>query len=103
MSDQEIYDRKLDSPQPPAVLPNEPYYQRPPQPRRPARSKGLGIALVAGGMLLLAFQLFDGGASLGGAGNITLIDQDYQGNRIELSVASSDVEIRPGGGNRIHI
>jgi hypothetical protein len=110
MTDQETYDRTLDAPQPASVapqpggqLPNEPYYQRPPQPQRAARPKGLGVALVLVGLLLLAFQVFGGGASFGGAGNITLVDQDYQGNRIELSAAASDVEIRPGSGSSIHI
>jgi hypothetical protein len=53
------------------------------------------------GLLLLAFQLFGRGVAFGGTGSITLVDQDYQGNRIELSAAASDVEIRPGSGSRI--
>jgi DUF4097 and DUF4098 domain-containing protein YvlB len=108
MTDQETYDRTLDAPspasvaaQPPGSLPNEPYYQLPPQPRHAPR--GLGVALVLVGLLLLAFQLFGRGLDVGGAGSITLVDKDYQGNRIELSVAASDVEIRPGSGSRIHI
>jgi hypothetical protein len=110
MTDQETYDRTLDAPSPasvaaqPAVpLPNEPYYQRPPEPRNPPRARGLGVALVLVGLVLFAFQLFGRGVDFGGAGSITLIDQDYQGNRIELSVAASDVEIRPGTGSSIHI
>ena len=99
MTDQETYDRTLDAPpQPGASLPNEPYYQRP-QPAR--RAGGLGAVLVLVGLLLLAFQLFGRGL-IGGSGSITLVDQDYQGSRIELSAAASDVEIRPGG-SRIHV
>ena len=107
MTDQETYDRTLDAPSPASVaaqpagpLPNEPYYQR--QPQRAPRAKGLGVALVLVGMLLLAFQVFGRDVGFGGTGNITLVDQDYQGNRIELSAAASDVEIRPGGSS-IHI
>src|SRR4051812_11290633 len=110
MTDQETYDRTLDAPSPasapgqPAVpLPNEPYYQRAPE-RRPApRAKGLGVALVLVGLLLLAFQVFGRGVVFGGSGSITLVDQDYQAHRIELSAAASDVEIRPGSGDRIHV
>lgn len=110
MTDQETYDRTLDAPPPanaaaqPAVsLPNEPYYQRPPQARQAPRARGLGVALVLVGLLLLSFQLFGRGVAFGGTGSITLVDQDYPGNRIELSAAASDVEIRPGSSNRIHI
>lgn len=103
MTDQETYDRTLDGPPLGAPLPNEPYYQQPPKPRPARRATGLGIALVVVGLLLLAFQVLGGGFAVGGAGSITLIDQDYQGNRIELSAAASDVEIRPGGGSGIHI
>jgi DUF4097 and DUF4098 domain-containing protein YvlB len=110
MTDQETYDRTLDAPSPasgaapPAMpLPNEPYYQRPPEPRHAPRAKGLGIALVVVGLLLLSFQLFGRGVGFGSSGSITLVDQDYQGNRIELSAAASDVEIRPGSGSRIHV
>ena len=103
MTDQETYDRTLDPPRPPAALPNEPYYQRPPAPQRAPRAKGLGIALVVVGLLLLAFQLFGRGFALGSSSSITLVDQEYQGNRIELSATASDVEIRPGEGSRIHV
>jgi hypothetical protein len=104
MTDQETYDRTLDAPpQPVAPLPNEPYYQRPPEPQPARRPSGLGVALVLVGLLLLAFQLFGGGVGFGGSGSITLVDQDYQGNRIELSAAASDVEIRPGDDSRIHV
>jgi Putative adhesin len=110
MTDQETYDRTLDAdgapsapPRPAVPLPNEPYYQRPPELRRAPRAKGLGVALVLVGLLLLAFQLFGRGSAFGGSSSITLVDQDYQGNRIELSAAASDVEIRPGAGNRIHV
>jgi hypothetical protein len=110
MSDQETYDRTLDAPsaanvaaQSAGPLPNEPYYQRPPQPQRAPRAKGLGVALVLVGLLLLAFQVFGSDVGIGSAGNITLVDQDYQGNRIELSATASDVEIRPGSGSSIHI
>ena len=108
MTDQETYDRTLDAPTPASVaaqpagpLPNEPYYQRPFQ--RAARPKGLGVALVLVGLLLLTFQLFGRDVGLGGAGSITLVDQDYQAHRIELSAAASDVEIRPGSGSSIHV
>src|SRR4029079_12181471 len=108
MTDQETYDRTLDAPPPanaaaqPAVsLPNEPYYQRPPQTRQAPRARGLAVALVLVGLLLLSFQLFGRGVAFGGAGSITLVDQDYQGNRIELSAAASDVEIRTNSGRRI--
>src|SRR5688572_5169001 len=108
MTDQETYDRTLDAPasapsSPAGRLPNEPYYQPPPQPQRAARPKGLGVALVVVGLLLLAFQVFGGDVGIGSAGSITLVDQDYQGNRIELSAAASDVEIRPSNGSSIHI
>jgi hypothetical protein len=110
MTDQETYDRMRDtaSPagapgQPKVPLPNEPYYQRPPELRPAPRRKGLGVALVLVGLLLLAFQLFGRGATLGGSESITLIDQDYQANRIELSASASSVEIRPGSGSRIHV
>jgi Putative adhesin len=110
MTDQETYDPRLDTPssasvaaQPAGPLPNEPYYQLPSQSRHPSRARGLGVALVLVGLVLLAFQLFGHGLDFGGAGSITLVDKDYQGNRIELSVAASDVEIRPGSGNSIHI
>src|SRR4029079_8255971 len=79
------------------------YYQLPSQPRNAPRARGLGIALVLVGLLLLAFQLFGRGVNIGNVGSITLVDSDYQGNRIELSVAASDVEIRPGSGSSIHI
>jgi hypothetical protein len=110
MTDQETYDRTLDAPSPASVaaepvvrLPNEPYYQRPPELRHAPRARGLGIALVLVGLLLLSFQVFGRGIAFGGTGSITLVDQDYQGSRIELSAAASDVEIRPDSGNRIHI
>jgi hypothetical protein len=110
MTDQDTYDRTLDTPpspgappQPVAALPNEPYYQRPPAPQRASRPRGLGAALVLVGLLLLVFQLFGFGVGFGGSGSITLVDQEYQGNRIELSVAASDVEIRPGSDNTFHI
>jgi len=104
MTDQETYDRTLDAPpQESMALPNEPYYQRPPAPQPARRASGLGVALVLVGLLLLAFQLFGGGLAFGGAGSITLVDQEYQGNRIELSATASDVEIRPGDDSRIHI
>src|SRR5690349_11401684 len=110
MTDQETYDRTLDAPAPasapgqPAVpLPNEPYYQRSPERRSAPRAKGLGVALVLVGLLLLAFQVFGRGVAFGGTGSIPLIDQDYSGHRIELSAAASDVEIRPGSGSRIHV
>jgi len=110
MTDQETYDRTRDVPAPasvaaqPAVsLPNEPYYQRQPELRRGPRARGLGIALVLVGLLLLSYQLFGRGVAFGGTGSTTLVDQDYQGNRIELSAAASDVEIRPGSDSRIHV
>jgi len=110
MTDQDTYDRTLDASSPagvvaqPAVpLPNESYYQLPSQPRNAPRARGLGIALVLVGLLLLAFQLFGRGLDFGSAGSITLVDKDYQGNRIELSAAASDVEIRPSSGSSIHI
>jgi hypothetical protein len=110
MADQETYNRTREAPSPargaapPAVpLPNEPYYQRPPELRHAPRARGLGVALVVVGLLLLSFQLFGRGVAFGGAGNITLVDRDFQGHRIELSAAASDVEIRPGSGSRIHV
>jgi len=109
MTDQETDDRTLDAPAPasttpPALpLPSEPYYQRPPQPRNLPRARGLGVALVLVGLLLLAFQLFGRGSNFGGVDSITLVDKQYQGSRIELSVAASDVEIRPGSSGNIHI
>jgi hypothetical protein len=103
MTDQETYDRTLDPPQPSGALPNEPYYQRPPAPQRAPRAKGLGIALVVVGLMLLAFQLLGGGLAIGSSSSITLVDQEYQGSRIELSAAASDVEIRPGDGSGIHV
>jgi DUF4097 and DUF4098 domain-containing protein YvlB len=102
MTDQEIYDRTLDGPPPGPQLPNEPYYQQPLRPRPARRANGLGIALVVVGLLLLAFQVLGGGFAVGG-GSITLVDQEYQGNRIELSATASDVEIRPGDSSSIHI
>ncbi|HJZ46609.1 MAG TPA: DUF4097 family beta strand repeat-containing protein [Roseiflexaceae bacterium] len=102
MTDQETYDHTLDPPAPASALPNEPYYQRPEEPQRAPRPKRLGVALVLIGLLLLAFQLIGHGLSFGSSGSITLVDQDYQGSRIELSAAASDVEIRPGG-SRIHV
>lgn len=109
MTDQETYDHTLDAPAPPSAaqpavpLPNEPYYQRATAPRRTPRRRGLGVALVLVGLLLLSFQLFGRGVAFGGASSSTLVDQDYPGNRIELSAAASDVEIRPGSGSRIHV
>lgn len=110
MTDKETYDRTLDASSPasavtqPAVpLPNEPYYQRPPRSQQAPRARGLGVALVLVGLLLLAFQLIGSDIAIDGSNSTTLIDQDYQGNRIELSVAASDVEIRPGSGSSIHI
>ncbi|HEU5103242.1 MAG TPA: DUF4097 family beta strand repeat-containing protein [Roseiflexaceae bacterium] len=101
MTDQETYDRTLDAP-PGSPVPNEPYYQQTLAPGPARRANGLGIALVVVGLLLLAFQLLGGGFAIGGAGSITLVDQEFRGNRIELSAAGSDVEIRPGGSG-IHI
>jgi len=109
MTDQETYEHRLDAPSPAGVaqpagpLPNEPYYQRPPQPRHAPRPRGLGVALVLVGLLLLAFQLFGRGLDFGGAGSIALVDKDYTGNRLELNVGASDVEIRPGSGSSIHV
>jgi DUF4097 and DUF4098 domain-containing protein YvlB len=110
MSEQETYDRTLDAPPPapsaveapPAsTLPNEDYYRQQ-GPRRSARGAGLGIALVAVGLLLLAFQLFGRGVAIGG-GTTTVVDQTLPGSRIELSTTSADVEVRTWSGPGIRV
>jgi DUF4097 and DUF4098 domain-containing protein YvlB len=112
MTDQEIYDRTLDEPavpepggpsQPATALPDEAYYRRAPEPRRARRASGLGAALVLVGLLLLAFQLFGRGEGFGNPGSLTLADKTLPGNRIELSAAASDVEVRPWDGSGIHV
>lgn len=111
MKEQEIYDRSLDPPAlpppgsvsaPAAALPNEPYYQRPAA-RRGARNASLGVALVVVGLLLLAFQLLGRGVALGGGAAIPLVDQRLSANRIELTAAASDVEVRAADGTQIQI
>lgn len=98
MTDQETYDRPRDTAPPPASLPNEPYYQSPPARRGRA---GLGLALVVVGVLLLAAQLFGGG--LGSGGSYTLVDEQLPGRRLELSVITSDVEVRVWDGDQIRV
>src|SRR5690349_23925409 len=111
MTDQDIYDRTLDSPASPASepaavpvpkLPDEPYYQRP-APRRRPRNATLGVALVLVGLVLLAFQVFGRGLPFSDGGTIPLVDQRLAGNRIELSAASSDVEVRSWDGSDIRV
>src|SRR6476660_804797 len=107
MTDQETYDRTLDAPaasapaQPVTTLPNEEYYRRDPDPRPTGRRARLGVGLVPTGLLLLAFQVFGHGIASGGT--LSLVNQTLPGNRIELSAASSDVEVRPWNQNTIHI
>src|SRR5687767_8988306 len=111
MTDQEIFDRTLDTPATPTpapvaqapILPNEEYYQRPAADRPARRPHGLGVALVLVGLLLLAFQLFGRGVAFGNTGSLRLVDETLPGNRIELIVAASDVEVRPWDGSNIHI
>jgi hypothetical protein len=109
MNDQEIYDRALDAPAPPAnnapvqapTLPDEPYYRRP-LPRRGARNASLGVALVLVGLVLLAFQVLGSSLPIGG-GTIPLVDQRLAGNRLELTAAASDVEVRSWNGSDIRV
>lgn len=110
MTDQNTYDRTLDAPpaQPAAggaatALPNEEYYRQPPAQRPAKRNAGLGTLLIVAGLLLLAFQVFGRGVSIGPGGTYTLIDDQLAGNRIELSVAASDVEIHTWNGSEIKI
>src|SRR5262249_46378129 len=122
---QESYDHTLDAPpaanpstgsgdaseqaaasataQPVAPLPDEEYYPSAPEPRRARRARSLGVALVLVGLLLLAIQLFGRGFGFGNVGSLTLVDQTLPGNRIELSAAASDVEVRPWNRNEIHV
>ncbi len=109
MNEQETYDRTVEPPSLPppgtpaaVALPNEPYYQQSP-PRRRARNASLGVALVLVGLALLAFQVFGRGVSFGGGGSISLVDQRLAGNRIELTAAASDVEVRVWDGSDIRI
>ncbi|MDQ2997470.1 MAG: hypothetical protein M3R61_10490 [Chloroflexota bacterium] len=81
MTDKETYDRTLDASSPasavaqPAVpLPNEPYYQLPAPPHNAPRARGLGIALVLVGLLLLAFQRIGSDSAIDGSNSTTLID-----------------------------
>jgi DUF4097 and DUF4098 domain-containing protein YvlB len=99
MNDQEIYDHTLDTPAP--TLPNEPYYQQP-APRHRTRNASLGVALVLVGLVLLGFQLLGRGLSFDG-GTISLLDQRLAGNRLELNVAASDVEVQSWNGSDIRI
>ena len=102
MTHQETYDPTLDAP--PAAPPNEDYYRQPGAPRRNGRARGLGVALVLVGILLLAFQIFGRGIPFGSAvGAITLIDKTLPGNRIELVAAASDVEVRTWDGAQIRV
>jgi DUF4097 and DUF4098 domain-containing protein YvlB len=110
MNDQELYDHALDtpassasdSPVPVPTLPDEPYYQQP-APRRSARNASLGIALVLVGLVLLAFQVFGRSLPIDNGRSIPLIDKQLAGNRIELSVAASDVEVRSWTGSDIRV
>jgi hypothetical protein len=106
MSDQESYNRDLDAipeQQMPAALPNEDYYRQAPASQR-GRAVGLGIALILGGLVWLAFMLFSQGSFFGGAaGRTRLIDRTLMGSRIEMDVGSADVDIRPWDGQGIHI
>jgi DUF4097 and DUF4098 domain-containing protein YvlB len=106
MPEQETYDPALDAP-PPIVggspveaptmpaprLPDEEYYHRQP-PQQPRRGAGLGIALIAVGLILLAFQFFGPGLSLGRGGSTTLVDKTLPGSRIELTTAAGDVDVQ---------
>jgi hypothetical protein len=110
MNDQETYDHKLDTPAPPTsdaaveapTLPNEPYYQQP-VPRRHARNASLGVALVLVGLVLFAFQVVGRSLPINSGGTIPLIDQQLSGNRLELSAAASDVEVRSWNGSEIRV
>ena len=110
MTDRDTYDRTLDSPATPAAeaavrapkLPDEPYYQQP-APRRSARRATLGVALVLVGLVLFAFQVFGSGLPFNAGGTIPLVDERLAGNRVELSVASSDVEVRSWDGSDIRV
>src|SRR5262245_34150365 len=113
MTHQETYDPTLDAPPAPrlaleappaAPLPDEDYYRQSGAPRHNGRARGLGVALVLVGVLLLAFQVFGRGIPFGGAvGSTTLIDQTLPGDRIELVAAASDVEVRTWDGDQIHV
>jgi DUF4097 and DUF4098 domain-containing protein YvlB len=109
MNDQETYDRTVDPPSLPppgargaVALPNEPYYQQNP-PNRRARNASLGVALVLVGLALLAFQVFGHTVPIGGSGTIPLVDQRLPGDRIELTAAASDVEVRVWNGSDIRV
>ena len=103
MSEQETYSPQGNTPAStsPATLPNEDYYQRAPAPTRGGRNVGLGIALVIIGVLLLGGQLV--GQMIGKGGSYSLVNQDVPGNRLELSVNSSDVEVYHWNGDTIRI
>src|SRR5690349_6488652 len=90
MMHQETYDPTLDAPQAPPgpPLPDEEYYRQSGAPRRAGRPRGLGVALVLVGIMLLAFQIVGRGLPFGGAvGATTLVDQTLPGDRIELVAA----------------
>ncbi len=103
MTDEKTYDRRLDHPdatsQPPARLPDEPYYREASPAQRTNRSR-LGAILLVIGVVWLAAELLGRGLLFGGAlGPTTVLDRSAPGaSRIELDALSADVEVRTDNG-----
>lgn len=105
MREQQTYDRPPDAPadvQPPARLPDEPYYQQaPPAPAAPRSRRRLGALLLLVGLLWLAAEL--AGGRSGGA-SATVLDQTFgAASRIELDAGSADVQVRTWDGEGIRV
>lgn len=99
MNKQHVSERAPESvggqPAPPAPLPNEAYYRRPPAPAQRANTKWLGIALIVIGVIGLGSALSGRSLFWGGLKSIELADEVFPGKRIAMSVGSSDVEVQP--------
>lgn len=102
MTENETYDRTLDTPPaPPAQpphLPDEEYYR---QPQR-SNSRRLGMALLIVGLIWLASMAVGRGPLFGGERGL-LLDQQYSGSRLEMDIGTGSVEVRPSDNNQIQV
>jgi hypothetical protein len=102
MTEQETIDRPHDvTPEQP--LPDEEYYRRQPLPRPDRSAARLGMLLVIVGLIWLAVELVGYGPFFGGSQSVTLIDAPLPGNRLDLDLGSSQVDVQTGGDREVRV